>query len=134
MRFGLCLTVVLLVTFSAFGRWALISTEKLLEQSDLVVVARMSDLRQTTTNNVDYGSATLTVSEVLKGKETIGQKLTLKWQNEQRISRRIDHSDQNGKTKIWLLQKSTNTTFTANYPGRVLDVDQKDEVKRWLAK
>ncbi|MBA4147569.1 MAG: hypothetical protein H0X66_05600 [Verrucomicrobia bacterium] len=132
-RLLLCSLVVLLAG-TAFARWVLIPTEKLLTETDLVVVARLSDVTRTTKKDVDHGSGILTVSEVLKGPATPGQKLTLEWANQQRISRRIDHADQSGKTNIWLLQKTTNGTFTANYPGRVLDLEQREEVRNLLKK
>lgn len=127
-------SLVLFLAGTALGRWALIPAETLLSESDLVVVAQLSGVNKTTKENVDYGTGILSISEVLKGSANSGRKLTLEWSNHQRISRRLDHSGQDGKTNIWLLQKTTNGTFTANYPGRVIELERRTEVEKLLKK
>lgn len=132
MKHPLLITAILLFAGTVLARLALIPRDKLLAESDAVVVAGLSDVTNTSRNGVDYGSGILTVTDVLKGAVAPGQKLTLQWANRERISVRIDHTDRNGQTNIWLLQQSTNNTFTASYPGRVIDLQDRAEVETLL--
>lgn len=135
MKRLLIFSLVLFLTVNAFAILALISTEELLAKTDLVVVATLSKVGETTKKDTVSGTGVLTVTEVLEGKATAGQNLTLSWAyNKHIICPRIDHSSQNGKTNIWLLQKTTNNTFTANYPGRVMELKQRAELEKAMKK
>jgi hypothetical protein len=50
---------------AGFAMWADVSLKELLKDTDLIVVARLTNVSQVTTNSVDYGSGTLTVAEVI---------------------------------------------------------------------
>ena len=100
----------------------------LLKETDAIVIARLTDVKETTKRGTDYGSGTLTVTEVIRGGIKSGGKLRLEWSNRSEVyCPRVDHKPHERKTQIWLLQPSTNGAFTANYPLRVLEVERRKE-------
>lgn len=130
-----CLSLLLFVVPVAVAKWARVSLEALLKETDVIVVARLTGVRESTKNGMEYGSATLTIEEVLRGSAKKGDKLRLEWANQTGlICPRVEHAPKKGKTMIWLLQTSTNSAVTANYPGRVLDLEQRSELDALLNK
>ncbi len=120
---------------AGFAKWASVSLKELLKETDLIVVARLTDVSEVTTNSVDYGSGTLTVTEVIRGSGKNGDKLRLEWSNATGlICPRVEHRGHKDQTLIWLLQSSTNTVVTADYPGRVLELKQRAELYKLLKK
>ena len=141
-----CLAVLLIILPTAVAMWALVPMEELLKTTDIIVVARLSEVRQTTKpswlisvfrnqTRIDYGSGTLTVAEVIRGSVKIGDKLRLQWSNDSRLAcPRVEHAPYKDQTMIWLLQASTNGAVRADYPGRVVDPKRRDELDALLKK
>ena len=81
----------------------------------------------------DYGSGTLTVSEVLSGTVQRGAKLKLEWSNPSGIvCPRVEHKGNEGPALIWLLNTVANGTVTANYPRRVQSLEARKEIEALL--
>src|SRR5437899_932571 len=127
MKLIIICSLAFLVVATAFAEWAYVATKDLLKQTDLIVVARLTGVKEARKKEgkyeMDYGSGTLTVSEVVLGVATNGQKLKLEWVNAAMIAcPRVEHRQHSDKTLIWLLQRTTNGAVMAGYPGRVLDL------------
>ena len=134
-RFLTALLVFGFLVSAALATWAPMTLEELLKQTDAIVVARLTDVKETTKRGTDYGSGTLTVTEVIRGVIKSGGKLRLEWSNRSEVyCPRVEHKPHEGKTRIWLLQASTNGAFTANYPLRVLEVEKRKELDDLLKK
>lgn len=141
-----CLAVLLIIVPTAIAMWAWIPLEELLKRTDVIVVARLTDVRTTTKpsrltsvlrnqERVDYGSGTLTVTEVVRGSAKIGDKLRLEWSNPSGlICPRVEHAPYKSQTMVWLLQTSSNGAVRADYPGRVLDPKSRSELDALLKK
>ena len=130
-----CLAVLLVVVPTAFAEWALVPLVELLKKTDVIVVARLTAVRERTKKGVDYGSGTLSVTEVIRGGAKTGDKLRLEWSNScELVCPRVEHGPYEGKTVIWLLQRSTNGAVRADYPGRVLDLKSRGVLDALLKK
>ena len=141
-----CFAVLLIIVPTAIAMWALVPLKELLEKTDVIVVARLTEVRHTTKpswftsvlrnqRRIDYGSGTLTVTEVIRGSAKMGDKLRLEWSNDSRlICPRVEHGFHKDQTMIWLLQTSTNATVRADYPGRVLDLKSRGELDALIDK
>jgi hypothetical protein len=130
-----CLAILLFVAPAAVARVALIPLEALLKKTDVIVVARLTDVRETTKERLDHGSGVLTVTELIGGNAKVGDKLRLEWSNESEvICPRVEHASFKDQTVIWLLQTSTNGTVRADHPGRVLDPKSRGELDALLKK
>jgi hypothetical protein len=126
------LLVLLTVTFS-FARWALIPLDKLIEDSDLIVIGTLNNVKEHSEKDVDYGKGTIIVDEILWQNKEIGTKLKLTWENPTGIAcPRVDHKDSQGKKAIWLLKVEQNNIVKADYPGRFVELDQKEEVLKLI--
>lgn len=124
-----CLAVVFSFIPAGFAIWASIPLKEVLKKTDLIVVARLTNVSAVTRNHVDYGSGTLTVTEVIRGSAKAGDKLRLKWSNASGlVCPRVEHEGHKDQTLIWLLQSSTSKAVTANYPGRVLELKRRAEL------
>jgi len=133
--FLLSLTALLIAVADGLARWASIPLNDLLKKTDLIVVARLSGVRETTKKNFDYGSASLTVTESIRGTVKIGDKLRLEWSNPNDIiCPRVEHAPYDGQTMIWLLQTSTNDAVRADHPDRVIPTSRRGEVDKLLKK
>ncbi|MGC3960637.1 MAG: hypothetical protein QM813_22700 [Verrucomicrobiota bacterium] len=130
-----CLAALFCFVPAGLAIWAHVSLKELLKETDLIVVARLTNVSEVTTNRVDYGSGTLTVTEVIRGSAKTGDKLRLEWSNSSGIvCPRVEHRGHKDQTLIWLLQASTNKVVTADYPGRVLELKQRAELNKLLKK
>lgn len=123
----------------------MVPLEELLKRTDVIVVARLTEVREKTKRRIDwsalrvkgtdYGSGTLVVTEVIRGSAKLGAKLRLEWSNDSKLAcPRVEHAPYKGQTMIWLLQKSTNGAVRADYPGRVLDAKNRGELDALLKK
>ena len=130
-----CLVVLFALIPAGFAEWASVSLKDLLKETDLIVVARLTNVSEVTTNSVDYGSGTLTVTEVIRGSAKTGDKLRLEWSNLSGLAcPRVEHKGHKDQTLIWLLQSSTNKVVTADYPDRVLELKRRAELNELLKK
>lgn len=130
-----CLAVLLIVVPPATAKWALVPLDDLLKETDIIVVARLTEVRETTKKTTKYCSGTLTVTEVIRGNAKVSEELRLKWSNDRDIvCPRVEHAPYKGNPMIWLLQTSTNGAVRADYPGRVLDPKSRSELDMLLKK
>ncbi len=125
---------LLFVVPAAVAEWAMVPLEDLLKQTDVIVVARLTSVVTTTKEAIDYSSGTLVVSEVLRGSAKAGQKLNLEWSNFTGLAcPRVENCHHTNRAMIWLLQNSSNASVSADYPGRVLDLERRMELEALLS-
>jgi len=140
-----CLAVLLIIVPTAMANWALVPLEDLLKKTDVIVVARLTEVRERTKRRIDwdkfrvtgtdYGSGTLTVTEVIRGSAKVGDKLRLEWSNDSGVAcPRVEQAPHKDKMLIWLLQGSTNGAVRADYPRRVLGLGSRSELDALLKK
>jgi hypothetical protein len=133
-RISILAISVFLVAF-ARGDWAHISTEELLKKTDLVVVARLTDVREFTRGDTDYGIGILVVSDIMRGDSKIDRRIKLEWSNPSQLAcPRVEHRHNVGKSLIWLLEKSRSGGVSANHPWRVISLEEKPRVSALLRK
>ena len=88
---------------------------------------------RTVTEPTDYGSGVLTVRRVLLGRAKAGERLRLAWRNPTWLAcPRVEWAWAANQPKIWLLQRGSNWTVTANYPGRALPLTERRNVIRLI--
>jgi hypothetical protein len=130
-----CLAVLLIGVPAAVAMWASVPLQDLLKETDVIVVARLSGVREITRERVDYGFGTLAVTEVIRGSAKAGDKLRLEWSNVSGlICPRLELSPCEGKTMIWLLQTSTNGAVRVDCPGRVFRLEGRSQLDVLLEK
>lgn len=135
MRKTVALFLFGLFAVAAYADWALISTEDLLKKTDWIVVAKLTDVVEFTKDQQDFGRGTLVVSEVIRGSGTPVTKLVIEWSNPSRVAcPRVEHRQHAGKPLIWLLQRSKNGATRADYPGRVLELQERGQLAALLKK
>jgi hypothetical protein len=105
----------------------------LLPETDLVVVASMSNVEGWTTPQGRHGKGVLTVSESLSGSHAKGGTVTVTWVS-RAICPSVNFSDTKGEEFIWFLQKMEDGTFTANNSSRRVTLKDKESIVRFLAK
>jgi hypothetical protein len=133
MRRFISVLVVLLLPLAAYARWRVIPLDEAVKDSDLIVVGIIHDVSEVTNGAVDWGSAVITVDEVLRGDLQEGQKLSLQWQNESGvICPRINHGDHEGKQFIWLLKRKPFGKVAADNPGRFIDSSRREDVVKLI--
>ena len=126
-------TLLLLSAAPCFAKWADIPLKTVVTNSDLIVVATLTNVQQVTTNGLVYCQGDLKVTEVLKG--TKAKSVVLKWVYSippESIS--VDHSSLEGKPILWLLKQEKDRSFSAHYYKRIQNVDKKNEIKRIIKK
>lgn len=105
----------------------------LLPETELVVVASMSNVEGWTTPEGRHGKGILTVSESLCGSNAKAGPLTVTWVS-RAICPSVNFSDTKGEQFIWFLQKMEDGTFTANNSSRRVTLKDKESIVRFLAK
>ncbi len=111
--------------------WSIISLKDLMRETDYVVVASLSDVKEWTRSGTDYGLGKLHVTEVLSPRSPESSVLT--WENGTgMMCARVQHLDSKGQSYIWLLHQNKDGTVSANHPGRVVPIEDKDEVLKFL--
>ena len=123
------ITIFLIGTAQA--KWGHIPPANLLKKTDLVVVAKLSEINEFTKNDVDYGEGILVVSEVIHGEVKAGVRLKLEWSNLSKITcPRINHTQHDSVEMIWLLTVSEAGSVFANHPCRIISLDRRPEVEK----
>ena len=139
------LTAFLVFSATAcFASWKDIPLETVVADSDLIVVAKLTNVKKEPKNNtVVYCQGELTITEVLKGTkgDTVVLKATevrkgkkvdrviIKWAYSiPPMSISVDHSNLEGKSILWLLKREKDKSFSAHYPKRVQNVKRRDEI------
>jgi hypothetical protein len=135
--------IILSFSFNCFAMWALIPTDELVKESDLIVIGTLQSVSRYTKDNVDYSEGKIVVEKVISGnvKTTegfplkLGDKIKLKWQASTLIiCPRLDHSSNEYEKGIWLLEVESDGTVSADYPGRFNSLDEMSEIKKILRK
>jgi hypothetical protein len=107
----------------------MVPIERLVEQSDLVVVGTLDNVKERSDGGTDYGEGDIAVAEVLSGDAKSGGKLHLVWQNRsQVICPRISHLHNAGKPGIWFLTRSDKEQVEANHSRRFVSIERKAEI------
>lgn len=127
--------IVMLFSGRAHAMLAEVSTKELMEETDYVVVASLSNVKEWTKNGVDYGRGTLVISEFLSERRPDRREIVLAWQNpSELVCPRTSHADTKGTEFIWLLQKGKDGLVNADYPGRILSLKDKNKVQKLVRK
>ncbi|MDQ3713855.1 MAG: hypothetical protein M3388_16770 [Acidobacteriota bacterium] len=135
--------IILLFSFNCFAMWALISTDELVKESDLIVIGTLQSISKYTKDNVDYSEGKIVVEKVISGyvKTTegfpleLGDKIKFKWQASTLIvCPRLDHSGNENEKGIWLLEVESDGTVSADYPRRFNSLDEMSKIKKILRK
>jgi hypothetical protein len=128
-----CLVAVALCPLVVLSRGIIIPLPQAVKDSDLIIVGTLRHVSEETRGAIDYGSGELTVDEVLRGNVEAGQKLDLAWENNSGIiCPRINHRDDEGKQRIWLLKLRPDAKVAADNPGRYVSIEKKEDVLRLL--
>lgn len=126
------LFAVLILALPAFAKWAHVPTETLTQQSDLVVVGSLTEVKEWTAAEVDHGEGTIVVEDVLHGAAKVGDKLHLIWQNDSGIAcPRVEWKQAEKQQGIWLLTRDKQDV-RADHPGRFVRVEAKADVIKAL--
>ena len=135
--------IILSFSFNCFAMWALISTDELVKESDLIVIGTLQSVSKYTKDNVDYSEGKIVVEKVISGyvKTTegfppkLGDKIKFKWQASTLIvCPRLDHSGNENEKGIWLLEVESDGTVSADYPRRFNSLNEMSEIKKILRK
>jgi len=133
MKFVATCCLTLLPTTAAFARWSFVPTKTLLQQTDLIVEARLTGVKQVVRGGTIFRWGTLTVQEGLRGRVRPGDTLRLEWDNpDGQVCPTIHHEYEAGKPRLWLLQRAIHGAVRADYPGRVLDPAKRKKLERLL--
>src|SRR5262245_10358391 len=129
----LCLLLLALPS-PATARSPNLPLEDLVADSDLVVVGTLHNVVEHSTGGRDYGRGILTVSNSLCGRAMPVDRPTLCWSNLSAFScGRVEHRQDEGRERLWLLTWRDGATVCADYPRRTLEADAQPEVARLLA-
>ena len=128
----LLVTLLLLAGRETLAEQTDVPLDKLVEQSDAVVVGTLNEVIEFSKGKADYGMAKtdygrgiITVHEVLWGTLKPGDRLPLGWENSF-VCPRVEHSYHQGKRLIWLLTYDDLGYVRADQPGRrVVPLDKK---------
>jgi hypothetical protein len=123
------LIVILLITPSTcFAKWKDIPLETVVRDSDLVVIATLTDVHKLVTGNKVYCQGDLQIAEVLKGIQT--NSVVIKWiYSIPPKSISVDHSNIEGKSILWLLKLEEDKSFSAHYHKRVQNIEKTIQIK-----
>ena len=122
------LIIVFLATLS-FGRWADIPLDKVVADSDLILVANLTNVQRVATNRCVRCEGVLVPVEILKGKQP--KQITLTWDfSVPPEEDDIDRTGLVGQTLLWLLKQRPDGTYEAHYPRRVQPLSKKDEIRK----
>ncbi len=111
-----------------------LSTAELLAQTDVVVIGRLTNVKEWSVDKVDYGEGTIEVTETLMGALSDSKKLTLRWSNPQYTSGRLGFKETGKAEFVWLLWRAQDGTFRVRHSGQKLPLDQKMEIVAGIEK
>ena len=121
------------------GTWALVPLEKLVAESDLIIVGTLYDA---TENDAGIGAGYIQVDEIVFGNVRTQSKLPLQLGDSVKIEWADNwacasgmHMGRRGKKGAWLLEVEPNGTVSAGYPGRfTTDEKQLNSIRNLVAK
>jgi hypothetical protein len=136
MKYALMiLFLIVALATSSFGIQVEIELADLVQDSDVIVVGSLSNVHHYSDNQMDYGNGTIQVEEVIWGEVTQGQNLALAWKNETGvICPRVEHGGNENRKGIWLLTFDENGNIEADYPGRFVELKDREKVMDALLK
>jgi hypothetical protein len=121
------LIALLLIAPTTIANERFISLKELVKSSDVIVEARLSQVKEYTRKSIDYGSGSLVVTKVIRGKAKVGSKLRLEWRNHHMlVCPRVEHGSRAGYTLTWLLRKDKNGAFQTIGSSSVLEKGSKE--------
>ena len=124
-----CLVAAALCPLVVLSRGIIIPLPQAVKDSDLIIVGTLRHVSEEPRGGTDYGAGELTVDEVLRGNAEAGQQLDLAWKNNSGvICPRINHQDDQGKQRIWLLKLRPDGKVAADNPGRYVAVEKRADV------
>lgn len=124
--------VMALVSSTGLAEWKSVPLGELIGQSDLIVVATLVEVKESSDGTTDEGQGRLKVESILKGPEKLADRV-LKWRNPTQLScPRVEHKIHEGRKAIWLLELKEDGTVEANHPDRVVGIAELETVKRAL--
>lgn len=136
MKYALIILVLIIaIPAPSFARWAYVPLVDLVQESDIIVVGALGDVREYSDRGTDYGNGTIQVEEVIWGNVKEGQNLALLWTNGTGVvCPRVEHKNKENQKGIWLLTLDENGNVRADYPGRFVDLEERDNVASALMK
>lgn len=123
----IAILVVLSLSFNLRAIWALIPTEELIQETDLIVIGTLQGVREFTKDDIDYSEGTIRIDKVIAGNsETsggtplkFGDRIVIKWRNSSMIAcPRVEHKGDENIKGIWLLEVKNDGTVSSDYPWR----------------
>ncbi len=113
------------------AEWQDIPLESVVSNSDLIVVATLTNVERVETNKSVRCRGTLQIEQVLKGPSA--KTAILKWGfSIPPKEDSTDHTSLSGRSLIWLLKRSSDESYDAGYIKRVQSLDKKDEIERMI--
>jgi len=114
---------------SGYGLEVYMSLSELVPQSEVIVVARLTNVRSWRERDTDLGQGTLRVTRSVLGKYAAGDSLVLMWENPAMLAcPRNEHRDTKGKSFIWMLQIRDNGEVVTGSDQLVRDVSDEREI------
>lgn len=139
------LAIIVLLSFSInlSAAWAIISTEELVRDTDLILIGTLQDVTKFTNDNIDYSEGVVLVEKVIAGSDITsagqplrsGDKIEIKWKNSSMIAcPRVEHKGHENIRGIWLLKVESDGTLISDYSWRFSSIDELDKLKKILRK
>ncbi len=142
MRVFTILLLMLFATSVCFAEWDDIPLEDVVKKSDLIVVGTLSEVKEHSKNNVDYGERIIVIHAILHDKiqwkkesenKREQQKLILVWSNPTGLEcPRVEHQFQKKRKGIWLLTVQKNGKVNADHPNRFQPIEKKSKILELL--
>jgi hypothetical protein len=142
-RSFLAIIIVLSFSFNIKAMWAMIPTEQLIKETDLVVIGTLQGVNGFTKDDIDYSEGTILIEKVIAGNDTTtsgehlesGDRIVIKWQNSSMIAcPRVEHKGDENTKGIWLLEVESDGTVSSDYPWRFRPLNELDKLKKILRK
>lgn len=124
----------MLAVVFAHGSESKISVKELLFQTDVVVVGKLSNVKEWDVDDVRWGEGTIQVSEVLDGEVPLGKEITLRWSNPIYRSGVVEFKDTGAMKFVWLLWKPRDGTFRARHSSCQSLFSTRDEIMKEIQK
>lgn len=127
--------LIILISTTVFGTWALIPLEEVVAKSDLIIIGTLHSAEE---DSEGIGQGYIQVDEIIYGKAVtlegqplkISDNLKIKWADNWACAAGM-HQGRVGKKGIWLLTVNPDGTVNAGYPGRFTQEFEKlGEIKR----
>jgi hypothetical protein len=118
-RIGLFVAAFLMTTTRASAMSEYVRLWRLLQETDLAVVATLENVREWTADGTDFGEGTLVIESVVFGAPTPASAARLKWSNTSTVvCPRIEHGKHEGIRALWLLTAQPDGVVHAGDLGR----------------